>query len=60
MLFRRGAADMREAFRRRKVTNELLALLDTTEFQRSILFEKQMVNERLANRNLVPIEVRCR
>lgn len=51
---------MREVVRQRKIRAELLALLDMTPFQRAVLFEKEIVQERLANRNFVPMEVRCR
>ena len=60
MSFRRRAADVREAVRKRKVRAELLALLDTTSFQRATMLEREMVEERLAYYNVVPMEVRCR
>lgn len=51
---------MREVVRKRKVRAELLALLDTTSFQRATIFEREMIQERLAYRNIVPMEVQCR
>ena len=51
---------MREVVRKRKVRAELLALLDTTPFQRAAMFEREIVQERLAYRNIVPMEVQCR
>lgn len=51
---------MREVVRKRKVRAELLELLDMTPFQRAAMFEREMVQERLAYRNIVPMEVQCR
>lgn len=51
---------MREVVRKRKVRAELLALLDMSPFQRATMFEREMVQERLAYRNVVPMEVQRR